>query len=81
MSTLLRLCAVEELTPGSRLVVEIAASEEVLVLNIAGTVYAMSNVCPHAGAALQRRQLEGTVLYCLLHRSLGFCTLFRSVYR
>lgn len=68
MSTLLRLCAAEELAPGSRRVVEIEASEEVLVFNIAGTVYAIRNVCPHEGAALQRGQVEGTVLYCPLYR-------------
>jgi hypothetical protein len=65
MSTLLRLCAVEELASGSRRVIEVEASQEVLVLNIAGTVYAISNVCPHEGAALQRGQVERTVFTVL----------------
>jgi nitrite reductase/ring-hydroxylating ferredoxin subunit len=68
MNTLLHICAAEELAPGTRRVVEIDAYEEILVLNVAGTVYAISNVCPHEGAALQRGQVEGTVLYCPLHR-------------
>ena len=67
MSTLLRLCTADEVAPSPRRVVEIEASEEALVLNIAGTVYAMRNVCPHEGAALQHRQVEGTVRYCPLH--------------
>ena len=64
----IRVCAVHELEPGARRVVEIDDSEEALVLNLAGTVYAISNICPHEGAALQRGNIEGTVLYCPLHR-------------
>jgi nitrite reductase/ring-hydroxylating ferredoxin subunit len=62
------VCAVHELTPGTRRVVEINDYEEALVLNVDGVVYALSNICPHAGAALQRGQVEGAVLYCPLHR-------------
>ena len=62
-----------------RRVVEIDLYEEVLVLNIAGTVYAISNICAHEGAALQRGRVEGEVLYCPLHQwgfalSSGVCT-------
>jgi nitrite reductase/ring-hydroxylating ferredoxin subunit len=59
--------AVHELLPGSRRVVEIDACTEALVLNIGGTLYAISNICPHAGAALQRGRVDGIVLYCPLH--------------
>ncbi len=64
----IRICAVDELRPGTRRVVEIDAYEEALVLNLAGTVYAISNICPHEGAALERGSITGTVLYCPLHR-------------
>jgi nitrite reductase/ring-hydroxylating ferredoxin subunit len=79
MSRLVRICAVAELQPGVRRVVEIDPYEEVLVLNIAGTVYAISNICAHEGAALQRGTIEGEVLYCPLHQwgfalSSGVCT-------
>ena len=79
MSRLVRVCAVEALQPGMRRVVEIDPYEEVLVLNIDGTVYAISNICAHAGAALQRGNLQGEVLYCPLHQwgfdvSSGVCT-------
>lgn len=63
-----RICAVHELPPGSRRVVEISDEEEVLILNVDGIVYAISNICPHAGAALQRGQIVGGTLYCPLHR-------------
>jgi nitrite reductase/ring-hydroxylating ferredoxin subunit len=64
----IHVCAVEELVPGTRHVVEINEYEEALVLNLDGTIYAISNICPHQGAALQRGQIERTVLYCPLHR-------------
>jgi len=62
MSTFLRVCKAQELTPGARRVVELNASEEVLVVNVAGTIYALSNICPHAGAALQRGTITDQVL-------------------
>jgi nitrite reductase (NADH) small subunit len=68
MAERLYVCAVHELPPGSRRVVEINRYEEALVLNLKGTIYAISNICPHEGAALQRGTVEGTVLYCPLHR-------------
>jgi nitrite reductase/ring-hydroxylating ferredoxin subunit len=40
----------------------------VLVLNVQGRVYALSNICPHQGAALERGPVEGLILYCPLHR-------------
>lgn len=68
MSRRRRICAVHELPPGARRTVEINAYEEALVLNIHGRLYAISNICPHEGAALERGAIEGTVLYCPLHR-------------
>ena len=64
----MHICAVHELPAGTRRVVEINDSAEALVLNVHGVVYAISNICPHAGAALQHGCVEGTVLYCPLHR-------------
>jgi len=68
MSARIRICAVHELAPGSRRVVEINAFEEALVINHDGHFYAISNVCPHEGAALQRGMIEGQIIYCPLHR-------------
>ncbi len=63
-----RICALDELPAGARRVVELNDWEEALVLNLDGRLYAISNICPHEGAALQRGRVEGTVLYCPLHR-------------
>lgn len=64
----IRVCAVHELAPGSRRVVEISAFEEALVINHQGHFYAISNICPHEGAALQRGIIEAQIIYCPLHR-------------
>jgi nitrite reductase (NADH) small subunit len=68
LGTSLRICAVHELPPGARRVIEINDYEEVLVLNIEGTIHAISNICPHQGAALERGSIDGKILYCPLHR-------------
>lgn len=68
MSERRRVCALHELPPGSRRVVEINRYEEALVLNLDGALYAISNICPHEGAALQRGLVVDKVLYCPLHR-------------
>jgi nitrite reductase/ring-hydroxylating ferredoxin subunit len=73
------ISTLKDFGPGSRRVIEINAYEEILVLNLEGKIYAIDNICPHAGAALQRGTIEGTVLDCPLHRwgfdlSTGICT-------
>jgi nitrite reductase/ring-hydroxylating ferredoxin subunit len=65
------ICAAEELAPGQRCIVEIG-DDEILVLNIKGNYYAINNVCPHAGAALERGTVVDGVLFCPLHHW-GFC--------
>lgn len=72
MSQYIDICAVGELTPGQRRIVELGDDDEVLVLNMDGTFYAINNVCPHAGAALERGTVENSVLFCPLHHW-GFC--------
>ena len=64
----IRICALDELAPGSRRVVAINAFEEALVLHHKGRIVAISNICPHEGAALQRGLIEDNVIYCPLHR-------------
>ena len=68
MQKSIRICALAELEPGSRRVIEINDFEEVLVLNHNGKVYAITNICPHEGGAMQRGLIEANVLYCPLHR-------------
>jgi nitrite reductase/ring-hydroxylating ferredoxin subunit len=59
---------IEDFGPGSRRVVDLGAYQEALVLNVDGIIYALNNVCPHAGAALERGPIHGTVIECPLHR-------------
>ena len=68
MGKRVHVCSVAELPPGARQVLTIGDDEEVLVLNAAGTIYALSNICPHEGAALERGMTQHGVLYCPLHR-------------
>ena len=68
MATIMSVCATHELPSGARRVIEINDYEEVLVLNVDGRLYAISNICPHQGAALERGLIEGEILYCPLHR-------------
>lgn len=71
----IHICAVRELEPGARRVVEITFCEEALVLNLDGTICAVSNICAHQGASLERGYVEGNVLYCPLHRwGFDLCT-------
>ena len=72
MSRWIDICHTEELAPGQRRLVDMGDDDEVLVLNIAGEYYAINNACPHAGAALERGTVMGSVLVCPLHRW-GFC--------
>jgi nitrite reductase/ring-hydroxylating ferredoxin subunit len=64
----IRICSVHEFAPGSRRIVAINTFEEALVINHHGKFYAISNSCPHEGAALQRGIIEGNAIYCPLHR-------------
>ena len=68
MSQLINICAAAELTPGQRRLVDVRDDDEALVLNIDGAYYAISNVCPHAGAALERGDVMDGVLFCPLHQ-------------
>jgi|SRR5581483_11895220 len=44
-----------------------AGGKEVLVANVGGTYYAMSNVCNHAGAELHEGELNDKELTCPWH--------------
>lgn len=41
--------------------------ERIALYNVAGTIYASSNRCPHAGAPLSMGFLEGGEVTCPLH--------------
>src|SRR5258708_25288683 len=61
-----RVMATSELPPGDMKFVVIDR-QRVLVLNVGGTFYAMSDICGHAGAPLSAGNLPGYVVEGPLH--------------
>lgn len=57
---------VSELAPGE---MKFAAvdSERIVLANVAGSFYALRDVCGHRNAPLSRGRLEGCVIECPLH--------------
>jgi len=55
-----------ELSPGDRKAVDVGG-EQVLLVNVDGTIYACDEVCTHAYAALSEGDLNGDELECPLH--------------
>lgn len=40
---------------------------EVLIVNVKGKYYALSNKCPHAGGSLSEGKLDSNIITCLKH--------------
>lgn len=55
------VCRLEELPPGTRRSV-VLEGRAIGVLNVAGTLYALRDTCPHQGASLCRGTIGGTFL-------------------
>ena len=43
------------------------ADKNVAVFNVAGTIYAIADACPHAGGSLGAARLDGTIVTCAWH--------------
>jgi 3-phenylpropionate/trans-cinnamate dioxygenase ferredoxin component len=69
---LLRVCGISELSPG-----EVKRIEEpaIAVFNVAGTFYAISDICTHAEASLSEGTVDGETVECPLH---GACFDLRT---
>jgi nitrite reductase/ring-hydroxylating ferredoxin subunit len=63
-----KLAEVTELAPGQMKVVE-WGEDQVLLVNLDGSIYAYDNICTHAGAPLNEGSLEGELVECPLHGS------------
>jgi 3-phenylpropionate/trans-cinnamate dioxygenase ferredoxin subunit len=57
-----------ELAPGHKKLVHLGG-QRVLLVNVEGRYYAVTEVCPHAHAVLSKGQLYGEELVCPLHGS------------
>jgi nitrite reductase (NADH) small subunit len=55
------VCALAELPPGTRRIVEIGG-RSIGVFNVGGTLYAIRNLCPHRGAPLCLGTIGGTMM-------------------
>jgi 3-phenylpropionate/trans-cinnamate dioxygenase ferredoxin subunit len=60
------VCKLEELPPGARRAV-VLEGRAIGVLNVAGTLYAVRDTCPHQGASLCRGTVGGTFLSSAPH--------------
>jgi len=45
----------------------IVDEREVLIVNVKGIYYALSNKCPHAGGLLSEGKLDNNIITCLKH--------------
>lgn len=61
-----RVAAVSEIAPGTtrRVVVD---SNEILLCNVGGKIYAIEDVCTHDGGPLDQGELEGECVICPRH--------------
>ena len=66
MNDFVAACKTGELSPGSMTWVAVDR-ERVLLANVEGTFYALSDVCGHLRAPLSRGRLEGYTVECPLH--------------
>jgi len=53
--------------PRGKMVHATAGGKEILIANIEGNYYAMSNICNHSGAELHEGELSGKELTCPWH--------------
>ena len=68
MEGFVKVATVNEISPGEMKQVEVG-DEQILVANIGGTLYAVSDVCTHAEGSLSEGYLEGNEVECPLHGS------------
>ncbi|MBI3089677.1 MAG: Rieske 2Fe-2S domain-containing protein [Candidatus Tectomicrobia bacterium] len=66
MGTFRKVAGVEEIPPGEAKAV-FFEGEDVGLFNVNGAYYAVDNLCPHAGGALNLGTVEGTRVTCPWH--------------
>jgi len=63
-----RVAGTGEVAPGKKKLVRLD-DEQILLVNLEGTYYAVDGVCPHALASLNISQLDGDEIVCQVHGS------------
>jgi nitrite reductase/ring-hydroxylating ferredoxin subunit len=66
MSDLVRVARTDQVTSGQRRLVRVNG-QEIAVFNHEGTIYAISNTCPHSTGPLVEGRLFGTMITCPWH--------------
>ncbi len=66
MSTWIDLGPASDFPPGCKVCTKVEG-KAVVVINTAGQLYAISNVCPHAGLPLGDGEVAGKVITCPYH--------------
>jgi 3-phenylpropionate/trans-cinnamate dioxygenase ferredoxin subunit len=57
------------LLPAGKMMLVVAKGKEILLANVEGTYYAISNKCTHMGGMLCDGKLEGSIVTCPRHGS------------
>ena len=73
-----KVAAVSEIAPGDMKVVDFGA-EQVLLVNVEGTIHACDDVCTHSYASLSEGDLYGEEVVCPLHGALFNVTTGEAV--
>ncbi len=68
MTSIQRVCALSEISPGTMKRVTVQGRDALLV-NVGGELSAIGADCPHAGGPLDEGELEGEVVECPWHGS------------
>lgn len=67
-SGFVKVAEVNDLPPGEMMTVE-SGGEQILLVNVGGSVYACDDICSHAFASLSEGDLSGEEVECPLHGS------------
>jgi len=68
MMNYVKVAKTSQITPGNKLKI-VHENNEILLVNIQGTYYALNNKCPHMGGSLYDGTLEGNSVVCPRHHS------------
>jgi nitrite reductase/ring-hydroxylating ferredoxin subunit len=66
MAEFLETIPLDRMRPGKGKVVRVAG-KDVALFNVDGTIYAIDDVCPHAGVSLGSGKLRGSIVTCRGH--------------
>ena len=66
MADFLEVAALDQIAPGSSLVVNVAG-KSVALFNVEGQVYAIDDSCMHQGASLGSGKIDGKIVTCRAH--------------